>query len=112
MTAGHAGATAELPLLRYRDGGDDMTYEHPITIVGHVKHLDFQTVTITQGRDMFTQIYLEDLYDLLDGPEMAMNIFLDAAEHNDEVHVRLAPGHLSYENAAQQARLQKAAEGD
>jgi hypothetical protein len=99
----------ELPLLRHRDGGDDVVFEHPIMIVGRVLHLDFDTVTISGGRGTFTEIYLEDLYDLLDGPEMAMDIFLDAAEHNDEVHIKLAPEGLSYANAAQHARLEQAA---
>jgi hypothetical protein len=96
-----------LPLLRHRDGGDDLVFEHPISVVGHVIHLDFDTVTISGGRGSFTEIYLEDLYDLLDGPQMAMSLFLDAAEHNDEVHIKLAPEGLTYSNPAQQARLEK-----
>jgi hypothetical protein len=98
----------ELVLLRRRDGGDDVVFEHPVMIVGHVMHLDFDTVTISGGRGSFTELYLEDLYDLLDGPDMTMNIFLDAAEHNDEVHIKLAPEGLSYVNAAQHARLEQA----
>ena len=50
---------------------------------------------------------MEDLYDTLDGPDMTMNIFLDAAEHNDEVHIHLSPEGLSYTNAPQRARLEK-----
>ena len=38
---------------------------------------------------------------------MAMSLFLDAAEHNDEVHIKLAPEGLTYSNPAQQARLEK-----
>jgi hypothetical protein len=100
-------ATHELPLLRHRDGGNDLTFEHPIMIVGHVIHLDFDTVTISGGRGSFTELYMEDLYDTLDGPDMTMNIFLDAAEHNDEVHIHLSPEGLSYTNAPQRARLEK-----
>jgi hypothetical protein len=71
-------------------------------------HLEFDTVTISGGRGSFTEIYMEDLYDVLDGPDMALNLFLDAAEHNDEVHIRLAPGGISYDNPAQLARLEEA----
>ena len=98
----------ELPLLRHRDGGDDVVFEHPVAVVGHVIHLDFDTVTISGGRGSFTEIYLEDLYALLDGPQMAMSLFLDAADHNDEVHIKLTPEGLTYHNPAQQARLEEA----
>jgi hypothetical protein len=98
----------ELPLLRHRDGGDDVVFEHPVTIVGRVIHLDFDTVTISGGRSAFVELYLEDLYDLLDGPEMALNLFIDAAQHEDEVHIKLTPDGLAYGNPAQQARLEHA----
>jgi len=98
---------AELPLLRHRDGGDDIAFEHPTTIMGHVTGLDYHVVTISGGRGTFTGLYLEDLYDLLGGPEMLMSLFVDAAEHNDEVKITLAPGHLSYDNPHQHERLSK-----
>jgi hypothetical protein len=99
-----------IPLLRHRDGGDDIAYTHQTTLVGHVIHLGYDTVVLSGGRGTFNEIYMEDLYDLLDGPEMAMNILLDAAEHEDEVHIRLGPGHLSYENPRQTERLAKLVE--
>jgi hypothetical protein len=99
----------ELPLLRYRDGGDDVVFEHPIALVGHVQHLDFETVTISGGRGSFHQVYLEDLYDVFDGPDMALNILIDAAEHNDEVHIRLTPDGIYYDNPMQHERLVQAA---
>jgi hypothetical protein len=99
----------DLPLLRYRDGGEDVAFEHPIALVGHVMHLDFETVTISGGRGSFNQIYLEDLYDVLDGPDMTLNILIDAAEHNDEVHIRLTPEGIYYDNPLQHARLVEAA---
>ncbi len=98
----------ELPLLRYRDGGDDVVFEHPIALVGRVEHLDLETVTISGGRGSFHQVYLEDLYDTLDGPDMALNILLDAAEHHDEVHIRLTPDGIYYDNPMQHARLVEA----
>jgi hypothetical protein len=99
-----------IPLLRRRDGGDDIAYAHQTTIVGRVTHLGYDTVVLSGGRGTFNEIYMEDLYDLLDGPEMAMNILLDAAEHEDEVHIRLGHGHLSYENPRQTERLAKLVE--
>jgi hypothetical protein len=110
MSAHQLPPLEELPLLRHRDGGDDLAFTHPMTIVGRVIHLGYDTVTITGGRGTFTELYMEDLYDLLDGPEMAMDILLDAAEHEDEVHIRLTHGHLSYENPRQTERLAKLVE--
>jgi hypothetical protein len=102
----------ELPLLRYRDGGEDGTFEHPVTIMGHVTKLDYHVVTIHGGRDSFHDIYLEDLYDLLGGPEMTMNLLVDAAEHHDEVKIELAPDHLAYVNPHQRERLAKFVNGN
>ena len=97
---------ATLPLLRYRNGAEDAVFEKPVTILGHIVFLDFDTATIDQGRGLTTEIYLEDLEDVLgDGdPDFMMNILLDAAEHNDLVKITLSADRLTYENEKQLAR--------
>ena len=96
-----------LALLRYRDGGDDEVFKTPIALVGRVIHLDEHVVTISGGRGSFKQVIVEDLYALLGGPKLAIGVLLDAAEHGDEIRIRLAPGRLSYDNPKQRERLAK-----
>ena len=42
---------------------------------------------------------------------MTMNVFLDAAEHNDEVRINLAHDGITYDNHAQLERLRTVAAG-
>jgi ribosomal protein S1 len=99
-----AGVTQEMPLLRFRAEGDDDYFEEPVTIMGHVTGVGDDVVTIAMGGGSQTQLYVEDFYEVLGGPEDALGIFIDAAVHADLVKIRLTRERLSYENDAQLER--------
>jgi len=103
--AGAGGA----PQLRYREDGSDKAFTPPVTLIGHVTNADVDVVAIEQARGRTTQLYLEDLAAVLGGPDMALGLMLDAAEHGDQVKIALERQRLSYDNPAQLERYREKA---
>jgi hypothetical protein len=99
---------AAMPVLRYRTTSGDHYFEKPVSIVGHIVGLDFHSLTIGQGRLMTTKLALEDLTELLGGPEMAMGLLLDAALHEDLVKIKLTHERITYDNPEQYERMMAA----
>jgi hypothetical protein len=97
-----------LPLLRSRNGDQDEIFEHPITVIGTVGRVDFDTVTMLQGPSHHeVELYVEDLAQIFGHDEdLTVSLFVDAAEHGDHVTITLAPTKLSYDNHAQLKRLE------
>ena len=93
-----------LPELRYREGVKDKEYAVPTTILGEVTRADIDTVTIAlRGRP--TELYIDDLEPVLGGPDIALGLMLDAAEHHDHVKIVLGRERITYDNPAQLERF-------
>lgn len=98
--------TTELPLLRYREDDEDVFFEHPVTIMGHVTSVDEDCATITQGPSTSHSLYMEDLASIFDeDDDTALAVMLDAREHNDLVKIELRADRLTYSNEAQAKRF-------
>jgi len=102
-----ADNSAELPLLRYRDGEIAKTFLAPITLMGRVVGTYADVVRLEQARSRLTDLYLEDLASTLGGADMALGLMTDACDHGDPVKITLAKGGITYDNAAQLQRFRE-----
>jgi len=102
-----ADNSAELPLLRYRDGEIAKTFLAPITLMGRVVGTYADVVRLEQARSRLTDLYLEDLASTLGGADMALGLMTDACDFGDSVKITLAKGGITYDNAAQLQRFRE-----
>lgn len=105
-------STTALPTLRFRNDSDVGYYEKPISFVGKIVGVRDHWFRVNQGRDMETELCVDDFYDILDGPDAALTLLIDAGLNEDVVKISLAHGRLSYDNEKQIERLSHLAEAE
>ena len=98
-----------LPTLRYRADSQIGYFEKPVTLVGTIVGVRDHWFRLAQGRGKVTELCVDDFYDVLDGPQIALTLLLDAGLNKDPVKISLSPERLTYDNANQIQRLSEQA---
>lgn len=104
--------SAQLPLLRYRDGEMPKPFLAPITLMGRIVGTYADVVRLEQARSRMTDLYLEDLASSLGGTDMALGLMMDACDYGDPVKITLARGRITYDNPAQLQRFRERVRSD
>jgi hypothetical protein len=94
-----------LPTLRHRTDTDIVYYDKPITMVGQIVGVRDHWFKLAQGHGLETELCVDDFYDVLDGPQIALTLLIDAGLHNDHVKITLSHERLMYDNNDQIHRL-------
>jgi hypothetical protein len=98
--------TNGFPLLRYREGDRERKFDHIMTLMGQLTAVEETTFKLHQGRDRYTDIFLEDFAPFLGGMEMARALLADAVAHGDHIKLGIAHERITYENQLQTERFE------